>query len=83
MGIEVRRWPASRANAPVEAPETSMILMPSVVGAPSPSTLVAGGAYSWADGRYAVYGEVSYNTSLSQAGDSYSYKGTGGFRIVW
>ncbi len=43
----------------------------------------AGGTYSWADGRYTVYGEVSYNTSLSHAGDSYSYKGTGGFRIVW
>lgn len=43
----------------------------------------AGGTYSWADGRYAVYGEVSYNTSLSHAGDSYSYKGTAGFRIAW
>ncbi|MDX8513970.1 autotransporter outer membrane beta-barrel domain-containing protein [Mesorhizobium sp. VK23E] len=43
----------------------------------------AGGTYSWADGRYAVYGEISYNTSLSHAGDSYSYKGTGGFRVQW
>lgn len=43
----------------------------------------AGGTYSWADGRYAVYGEVSYNTSLSPAGDSHSYKGAGGFRVVW
>ncbi|QQO34452.1 autotransporter outer membrane beta-barrel domain-containing protein [Bradyrhizobium diazoefficiens] len=43
----------------------------------------AGGTYSWANGRYAIFGEVSYNASLANSGDSHSYKGTGGFRIVW
>jgi fibronectin-binding autotransporter adhesin len=43
----------------------------------------AGGAYRWADGRYALYGEVSYNTSLADAGDSEAYKGTLGFRATW
>jgi outer membrane autotransporter protein len=41
-----------------------------------------GGTYSWASGRYAVFGEVSYNASLAHAGD-HSYKGTAGFRVVW
>lgn len=43
----------------------------------------AGGAYRWADGRYALYGEVSYNTSLANVGDSDAYKGTLGFRTIW
>jgi outer membrane autotransporter protein len=42
-----------------------------------------GGTFSWADGRYALYGEVSVNTSLKDFGDSYSYKGTAGFRMRW
>ncbi|WP_441252423.1 autotransporter family protein [Tardiphaga sp. 71_E8_N1_1] len=42
-----------------------------------------GGTYSWANGRYAVFGEVSYNASLEDAAANHSYKGTGGFRIVW
>jgi outer membrane autotransporter protein len=42
-----------------------------------------GGTYSWHGGKYSVYGEVSYNTSLSNIGKSDSYKGIGGFRIVW
>jgi outer membrane autotransporter protein len=42
-----------------------------------------GGTYSWSSGKYSLYGEVSYNTSLSNVGDSNSYKGIGGFRIVW
>ena len=42
-----------------------------------------GGVYSWASGRYSVYGEVSYNASLNDAHDNRSYKGTGGFRVVW
>ncbi len=45
------------------------------------SSLGGGGSYSWRGGRYALYGEVSYNTSLSNLGASDSYKGTGGFRI--
>ena len=35
------------------------------------------------DGRYAVFGEVSYSASLEDAAANRSYKGTGGFRIVW
>ncbi len=42
-----------------------------------------GGTYSWANGRYAIFGEVSYNASLAGSSDNHSYKGTGGFRIVW
>jgi outer membrane autotransporter protein len=42
-----------------------------------------GGAFSWANDRYAVYGEASVNTSLDDFGDSYSYKGTAGFRLRW
>ncbi|SEI09009.1 fibronectin-binding autotransporter adhesin [Tardiphaga sp. OK245] len=42
-----------------------------------------GGTYSWANGRYAVFGEVSYSASLEDAAANRSYKGTGGFRIVW
>ncbi|MEH2487907.1 autotransporter outer membrane beta-barrel domain-containing protein [Bradyrhizobium sp. AZCC 2230] len=42
-----------------------------------------GGTYSWANGRYAVFGEVSYNASLADSSDNHSYKGTGGFRVVW
>ena len=43
----------------------------------------AGGTFSWAGDKYAVYGEVSYNTSLIEPGDSYAYKGTAGFRMRW
>jgi outer membrane autotransporter protein len=40
-----------------------------------------GGIYSW--GRYTVYGEASWNTSLSSFNSSASYKGTVGLRITW
>jgi outer membrane autotransporter protein len=42
-----------------------------------------GGVYSWAGGRYSVFGEVTYNASLAEAAGNHSYKGTGGFRVVW
>lgn len=42
-----------------------------------------GGAYSWANGRYAIFGELSYNASLNGSSNSRNYKGTGGFRVVW
>lgn len=42
-----------------------------------------GGTYSWANGRYAVFGEVSYNASLNNSADNRNYKGTGGFRLTW
>lgn len=42
-----------------------------------------GGTYSWANGRYAIFGEVSYNASLSDSSDNRSYKGSGGFRVIW
>jgi fibronectin-binding autotransporter adhesin len=42
-----------------------------------------GGVYSWANGRYSVFGEVTYSASVVDAADSHSYKGTGGFRVVW
>jgi outer membrane autotransporter protein len=42
-----------------------------------------GGTYSWANGRYAIFGEVSYSASLNDSSDNHSYKGTGGFRVIW
>ncbi|WP_439098826.1 autotransporter family protein [Bradyrhizobium yuanmingense] len=42
-----------------------------------------GGTYSWANGRYAVFGEITYRASVDDPSDNHGYKGTGGFRIVW
>ena len=43
----------------------------------------AGGTYAWADNKYAIYGEGSINTALNQFADSYSLKGTVGFKVKW
>nr|WP_286167671.1 autotransporter outer membrane beta-barrel domain-containing protein [Ochrobactrum sp. 3-3] len=43
----------------------------------------AGGTYAWADNKYAVYGEGSINTALNHFADSYSLKGTVGFKVKW
>jgi len=43
----------------------------------------AGGTYAWADNKYAIYGEGSVNTSLNHFADSYSLKGTVGFKVKW
>jgi outer membrane autotransporter protein len=43
----------------------------------------AGGTYAWADDKYALYGEGSLNTSLSNFVKSYAVKGTIGFRVRW
>lgn len=40
----------------------------------------AGGAYSWADDKYMIYGEGSYNTSLE---NSYAVKGSLAFKMRW
>lgn len=42
-----------------------------------------GGSYNWNDDKYSVYGEGSVNSSLKNFGDSYTYKGTVGFRVKW
>ncbi|WOH74030.1 autotransporter outer membrane beta-barrel domain-containing protein [Bradyrhizobium sp. NDS-1] len=42
-----------------------------------------GGTYSWANGRYAVFGEVTYRASFDNADQNHGYKGTGGFRLTW
>jgi outer membrane autotransporter protein len=42
-----------------------------------------GGSYNWDDDRYAVFGEGSVNTSLSEFGNSYGYTATLGFRAKW
>ncbi|WP_370116228.1 autotransporter outer membrane beta-barrel domain-containing protein [Bradyrhizobium sp. USDA 329] len=47
------------------------------------ASIGGGGTYSWANGRYAVFGEVSYNASLNDGSDNRNYKGTGGFRLIW
>ncbi|MFC5768463.1 autotransporter-associated beta strand repeat-containing protein [Thauera sinica] len=39
-----------------------------------------GGSYTWKDGRYALYGEISADTPLDGAGRSSSLKGSAGFR---
>lgn len=45
--------------------------------------LGAGGTYTWADNKYALYGEGSINTSLNSFAESYSVNGTVGFRVRW
>lgn len=40
-----------------------------------------GGSYSWADGRFTVFSEVSANTALSNFGDSNSLRANAGFRM--
>lgn len=42
-----------------------------------------GGSYSWADGKYAVYGEVSADTSLENFADSYKLNGNLGLKVSW
>jgi len=42
-----------------------------------------GSSYSWADGKYTVYGEGSANTSLNRFGDSYAIAGNVGIRIAF
>ncbi|WP_245481295.1 autotransporter outer membrane beta-barrel domain-containing protein [Bradyrhizobium sp. LVM 105] len=42
-----------------------------------------GGTYSWANGRYAVFGEITYRASLESVDENHSYRGTGGFRVTW
>lgn len=42
-----------------------------------------GGSYNWDDDKYSVYGEGLINTSFSNFGDSYVYKGTVGLRMEW
>ncbi|WP_170991596.1 MULTISPECIES: autotransporter outer membrane beta-barrel domain-containing protein [Bradyrhizobium] len=42
-----------------------------------------GGSYSWAGGRYTLFGEATYRASVQDAGDNHSYKGTAGLRVVW
>jgi fibronectin-binding autotransporter adhesin len=40
-----------------------------------------GGSYSWANGRFTIYSEVSANTALKDFGDSNSVRGNAGFRM--
>ncbi|MFD1794041.1 autotransporter outer membrane beta-barrel domain-containing protein [Ochrobactrum teleogrylli] len=42
-----------------------------------------GGTYSWASERYAIYGEGSLNSPLNRLGDSYTVKGSVGFKVRW
>lgn len=42
-----------------------------------------GGSYSWANGRYTLFGEATYRASLQDAMANHGYKGTAGFRVVW
>ncbi|GGA91021.1 autotransporter [Brucella endophytica] len=42
-----------------------------------------GGTYSWADGKYALYGEVSVDTSLENFADSYKLNGNLGLKVKW
>lgn len=43
----------------------------------------AGGTYSWANDKYALYGEGSINTSFQNFADSYTVKGNVGLLIRW
>ncbi|MFC7286824.1 autotransporter outer membrane beta-barrel domain-containing protein [Herminiimonas glaciei] len=42
-----------------------------------------GASYSWANGKYMIYGQGSVNTSLNNFGDSYSLGATVGLRILF
>ncbi|MBB2973030.1 autotransporter outer membrane beta-barrel domain-containing protein [Mesorhizobium sp. RMAD-H1] len=42
-----------------------------------------GGTYSWADGKYALYGEVAVETSLEHFADSYKVNGNLGLKVTW
>ncbi len=42
-----------------------------------------GGSYNWNDDRYALYGEASFGSSLSDPGDSYAFRFNAGLRIHW
>ncbi|MBP7240455.1 autotransporter-associated beta strand repeat-containing protein [Amaricoccus sp.] len=46
-------------------------------------SLGVGGTYTWADGKYGVYGEGLVSTSLENFGDSYANSLSAGFRIAW
>ncbi|MFK4823141.1 autotransporter outer membrane beta-barrel domain-containing protein [Ochrobactrum quorumnocens] len=45
--------------------------------------LGVGGTYNWDNDKYSIYGEGLINTSLNNFGNSYSVKGTVGFRMKW
>lgn len=40
-----------------------------------------GGTYSWADNKYAIYGEINADTGLKNFADSYQIGGTLGWRV--
>jgi outer membrane autotransporter protein len=42
-----------------------------------------GGTYAWADGKYALYGEVSIDTSLNNFADSYKVSGNLGMVVKY
>jgi fibronectin-binding autotransporter adhesin len=41
------------------------------------------GTYSWADDKYALYGEAVAKSSFDDFGDIYAVNGTVGFRTKW
>lgn len=45
--------------------------------------IAVGTTYSWADGKYMVYGQGMLNTSLTNFGDSYIVTGMAGFRLAF
>ena len=42
-----------------------------------------GGTYAWKEPKYALYGQVSFNTSLNHAATNFAVKGNWGFRVRW
>ena len=40
-----------------------------------------GGSYSWNDGKFTIYSEISANTAVNNFGDSNSLRGNAGFRM--
>ncbi|MRN77240.1 autotransporter outer membrane beta-barrel domain-containing protein [Brucella sp. 10RB9210] len=42
-----------------------------------------GGTYTWADDKYAIYGEGAVNTSLANFAKSYDVRGIIGIRVKW
>lgn len=42
-----------------------------------------GASQNWSNDKYSVYGEGSIDTSLANFAESYSFRGTAGFRMRW
>ncbi len=75
------------ANLSYEFQKASKIVVADVVFATQNDRywggIGGGGTYSWADGKYALYGELAVDTSLEHFADSYRLSGNLGLKVKW